>query len=66
MDKHGITFYTTYSSVDLAHREIFCVKVGIDGIIDSNALRLLLIMEENTMSSLLSVHIGCNIGIQNK
>ena len=31
MDKHGI-FYTTYISVDLAHREIFRAKVGKGGI----------------------------------
>ena len=29
VDKHGITFfYTTYISVDLAHHELFCAKVG--------------------------------------
>ena len=32
VDKHGITFYTTYISVDLVHHEIFCAKVGKDGI----------------------------------
>ena len=30
--KHGITFYTTYISRDLAHHEIFCTKVGKGGI----------------------------------
>ena len=30
--KHGITIYTTYISVDLAHHEIFHVKVGKGGI----------------------------------
>ena len=30
--KHGITIYTTYISVDLAYHEIFCAKVGNDGI----------------------------------
>ena len=29
VDKHGIT---TYISVDLAHHEIYCVKVGKGGI----------------------------------
>ena len=33
VDKHGIIFYTTYISVDLAHHEIFCAKVGKGGII---------------------------------
>ena len=28
VDKHGILFYTTFISVDLAHREIFRAKVG--------------------------------------
>ena len=32
VDKHGITIYTTYISVDLAHREIFRAKVGKGGI----------------------------------
>ena len=32
VDKHGITIYTTYISVDLAHQEIFCAKVGKGGI----------------------------------
>ena len=30
--KHDITIYTTYISVDLAHHEIFCAKVGKGGI----------------------------------
>ena len=30
--KHGNIFYTTYISVDLAHHEIFCDKVGKGGI----------------------------------
>ena len=29
VDKHGITIYTTYISVDLAHYELFCGKCGI-------------------------------------
>ena len=33
MDKHGITIYTTYISVNLTHREIFCAKIGEGGII---------------------------------
>ena len=32
VDKHGITIYTTYISVDLAHHEIFHAKVGKGGI----------------------------------
>ena len=32
VDKHGITIYTTYISVYLAHREIFRAKVGKGGI----------------------------------
>ena len=32
VDKHGILFYTTYISVDLAHHEIFRAKVGKGGI----------------------------------
>ena len=28
MDKHGITIYTTYISVDLAHHELFRAKIG--------------------------------------
>ena len=28
VDKHGITIYTTYISLDLAHHEIFRAKVG--------------------------------------
>ena len=31
VDKHGITFYTTYISVDLAHQVIFHAKVGKGG-----------------------------------
>ena len=31
VDKHGITIYTTYISVDLAHHEIFCAKAGRGG-----------------------------------
>ena len=30
-----LLFYTTYISVDLAHHEIFCAKVGEGGIISS-------------------------------
>ena len=33
VDKHGITIYTTYISVDIAHQEIFRAKVGKGGII---------------------------------
>ena len=29
-------FYTTYISVDLAHREIFCAKVGKGGISEAS------------------------------
>ena len=32
VDKHGITFYTTYISIDFAHHEIFHAKVGKGGI----------------------------------
>ena len=32
VDKHGITIYTTYISVDLAHHEIFHAKDGKGGI----------------------------------
>ena len=32
VDKHGITIYTTYISVDLAYHEIFHAKVGNGGI----------------------------------
>ena len=32
VDKHGITFYTTYISVDLAHHKIFRAKVDKGGI----------------------------------
>ena len=32
VDKHGITIYTTYISVDLAHQVIFHAKVGKGGI----------------------------------
>ena len=31
VDKHGITIYTTYISVDLAHHAIFRAKVGKGG-----------------------------------
>ena len=34
VDNHGITIYTTYSSINLAHHEIFRAKVGKGGIID--------------------------------
>ena len=34
VDKHGITIYTTYISVDLAHREIFRAKVDKGGIMN--------------------------------
>ena len=30
--KHGITIYTTYINVDLAHHEVFRAKVGKGGI----------------------------------
>ena len=30
-------FYTTYISVDLAHHEIFCAKVGKGAIISDNS-----------------------------
>ena len=33
VDKHGITIYTTYISVDLAHHEIIRAKVGKGSII---------------------------------
>ena len=36
VDKRGITIYTTNISVDLAHHEIFCVKVGKGGIKNDN------------------------------
>ena len=32
VDKHGITIYTTYISVDIVHHEIFHAKVGKSGI----------------------------------
>ena len=32
VDKHGITIYTTYISVDLAQHEIYRAKVGKGGI----------------------------------
>ena len=32
VDKHGITIYTTYICVDIAHHEIFRAKVGKGGI----------------------------------
>ena len=32
VDKHGITIFTTYISVDLAHHEIFHAEVGKGGI----------------------------------
>ena len=32
--------YTTYISVDLAHHEIFCAKVGNGGIMISTATKL--------------------------
>ena len=32
VDKHCITFYTTYISVDLEHDEIYHAKVGKGGI----------------------------------
>ena len=32
VDKHVIAIYTIYISVDLAHHEIFCAKVGKGGI----------------------------------
>ena len=32
VDKHGITIYTTYISLDLAHNEKFRTKVGKGGI----------------------------------
>ena len=33
VDKHGITiFYTTYTSADIAHHEVFRAKVGKGGI----------------------------------
>ena len=35
VDKHGITIFTTYISVELAHCEIFCAKVGKGGIKNS-------------------------------
>ena len=33
--KHGITIFTTYISIDLAHNEIFRVKVGKGGMKDA-------------------------------
>ena len=38
VDKHGITIYTTYISVDLVHHEIFHAKVGKGGIIQRSAV----------------------------
>ena len=32
VDKHGITIYTTYISVDIAHHEILNAKFGKGGI----------------------------------
>ena len=32
VDKHCLLFYTTYISVDFAHRKIFRAKVGFGGI----------------------------------
>ena len=34
VDKHGITIYTTYISVDLAHQVIFHAKVGKSGVLE--------------------------------
>ena len=36
VDKHCVTIYTTYVSVDLAHHEIFRAKVGNGGVIRVN------------------------------
>ena len=40
VDKHGITIYTTYISVDLARHEIFCAKVCKGGIRPFRALNV--------------------------
>ena len=48
VDKHGITFYTTYISVDLAHREIFRAKVG-KGSISSCSLWLFCFLPESNI-----------------
>ena len=32
VDNHGKTIYTAYISVDLAHHEILCAKIGKGGI----------------------------------
>ena len=42
VDKHGITIYTTYISVDLAHHEIYHAKVGKGGIKCVSLIRLFL------------------------
>ena len=36
-----LLFYTTYISVDLAHHEIFCAKVGKGGIMSLNCFEML-------------------------
>ena len=36
VDKHNITIYIPYISVDLEHHNIFCAKVGKCGIMKKN------------------------------
>ena len=48
VDNHGITIYTTYISVDLAHHEILRAKVGEDGI--KYAIVILGIILSNVLS----------------
>ena len=48
VDKHDITIYTTYTSVDFSHHEIFRAKVGKGGI---NAFFLGVLAQKKTFLS---------------
>ena len=62
VDKHSITFYTTYINVDLAHYEIFRAYVGKGGIklhgyiLTSRSLVVLPKIEKDSHLTMLLMH----------
>ena len=65
MDKHGVTIYTTYISVDLAHM-VFHAKVGKGGIIHDNVTLTLETNEKHTRDNLVKYNMGKNLTIHHK
>ena len=50
VDKHGITIYTTYISIELTHHEIVHANIGNDGISKEKSHELAHLFKSNKSS----------------